>query len=213
MKQFDDLLQYLGLFLIVLNALLYTRSYIIVKKNVALLFLSLYLFVSGIVMVFSSILAYNSEPNLHLSHIYFIAQFVFLSLFFGSLFNSKQKKWVTLILIFVLTVLICQYIQNPELIYKFNLFEIFITSFPIIIYSIIHLYNSLSKNGEYMLVNSGILVYLTTSTLIFILGNYLAEFRNDLITKIWIINKLLYVLYLVLILIEWKIKFQPAKSS
>ncbi len=213
MEQFDNFMHFTGLFLIVLNAVLYIWSYIFNKKNIALFYLAIYLCICAIVMVVTAYLAHYSKANLHYSHIYFILQFVFLTLFYKTLFSKIQRKIVVFILYFVLLVLLIQYINNPSLIKQFNLFEIFITSFPIIIYSIIHLYNSLSKEGEYMIINSGILVYITTSTLIFFLGNYLSGNHGNTITKIWLINKVLYVLYLVLILIEWKKTFLPVTNK
>lgn len=213
MRQFNDFVQLLGLFLIVLNAVLYTKSYIFNKKNVTLLYLTLYLLSSATVMIISSILGYQSKDNLHYSHIYFISQFIFLSLFYRTLFKSQQRKWVLLILGIILSGLTFQYLHKPHLVHQFNLFEIFITSLPIIIYSVIHLYNSLNKKGEYMFINSGILIYITVSTLIFILGNYLKEYYGGTITKIWMINKILYIVYLVLILVEWKKTISQPKSK
>lgn len=214
MRFFDDLVQHIGLLLIVINAILYTKSYILNKKNVALLFLFLYLIICSVVMIISSILGYKGEDNLHLSHIYFIAQFICLSLFYRALFKPLQRKATIIVLVTVVATLTIQYIKKPYLINQFNLFEIFITSFPLIIYSIIHLYNSLNKKGEYMLINSGVLIYITTSTLIFILGDYLSKYSGDAITSIWMINKILYIIYLLLILMEWKkLNLQHKKKS
>lgn len=216
MKQFDNIVQLLVLFLIVLNTILYAWSYLFKKKQVALLLFSLYLFVCSVIMILVEIIANKGGDNLYLSHIYFISQFIFLSLFYGELFHKKQKKWIYFTLIAVFTFLSIQYVNKPELIYKFNILEIFITSFPIVVYSIIHLYNSLSKKGSYMLINSGILIYLTTSTLIFILGDYLSNSNYkgiNAITRIWMLNKVLYFVYLILILLEWKKSFYQVKKK
>ncbi|OUR98290.1 hypothetical protein A9Q86_14665 [Flavobacteriales bacterium 33_180_T64] len=214
MDNIDNVFQSLGLILIVINAILYTKSYISSKNHVALLFLFLYLTICAIIMIVSSVLAYNELNNIYLAHIYFVFQFILLSLFYHSLFNSRQKKIVTIILVSVVTILVIQYFNNPDLIYKFNLFEIFITSFPLVVYSIVHLYNSLSKQGEYMYINAGVLIYLTSSTLIFILGNYLhSVLDKDTSIYIWFINKVLYVIYLLLILVEWKKSILPLKRK
>lgn len=213
MNYLDDIFQYIGLILIIINAILYTKSYILKKKDVALLLLSLYLCTSAFIMIMVEIIANKGGNNLYLSHIYFISQFILLSLFYKTLFNSKQSKIVTGTLLIVLVFLTVQYIKKPYLIDQFNLFEIFITSLPIIVYSIIHLYNSLSKKGKFMFLNSGVLIYITTSTLIFILGNYLSGSYNNNITSIWLINKILYIVYLILILVEWKtIHLLPKKK-
>ncbi len=212
MVKIDDYFEYIGIALILINACLYLWSYIN-SKNVALFFLALYLVTSAFVVVISSYLGNKGEANLHYSHIYFITQFIFLSLFYRTLLNQNQKKGIDIIILLVLLTLAIQYFNKPYLISQFNLLEIFITSVPLIIYSIMHLYNSLSKKGEFMLINAGVLIYLTTSTLIFILGDYLSEFKNNTITKIWMINKILYVIYLVLILVEWKKLNLPRKSK
>ncbi|WP_397364468.1 hypothetical protein [Olleya sp. R77988] len=143
--------------------------------------------------------------NLFLSHFYFILQFVFLSLFYRELFTKKQIRYLHIVSTLVITTLIIQYTNRPSLFYKFNLLEILITSLPLVIYSVIHLYNSLTKPGKYMYINAGVLIYLTTSTLIFILGDFLASQKGVMSVKgIWFINKILYVGYLILICIEWK---------
>ena len=77
----------------------------------------------------------------------------------------------------------------------------------------IHLYNSLTKKGELMYINAGILIYLTTSTLIYILGDYLSNQRGIVISNIWFLNKVLYVVYISLILTEWKMSILPLKNN
>ncbi len=200
----DDYSEYIGITLIFINACLYLWSYITNKKNVALFFLTLYLVTSAFVVIVSSYLASKGENNLHYSHIYFITQFIFLSFFYKTLFTSNQKKGVNIVILLVVFTLTIQYFKKPHLIHQFNIFEIFITSVPLIMYSIIHLYNSLSKKGGYMFINSGVLVYITISTLIFILGDYLTVYENNSVEKIWMINRVFYVIYLILILVEWK---------
>ncbi len=204
MELINDFFQDLGILLIFINACLYLWSYRSSKPSVAHNYLSLYLALSFIIVLTTIILGKNAIPNLYLSHYYFLIQFILLSLFYRSLFHKHQKRWVNTILILVILILIVQYSFKPSLYFNFNVLEIFLTSFPLVVYSIIHLYNSLSKKREYMYVNAGILIYLTTSTLIFILGDYLSNRDGDLIRKIWFLNKVLYVGYLVLILIEWR---------
>ena len=64
-----------------------------------------------------------------------------------------------------------------------------------------------------MYINAGILIYLTTSTLIFILGDYLSGISNAAVKNIWFINAVLYVTYLVLIFIEWWKNFRVIKNK
>ncbi len=209
----DDFLGYLGIVLLVINTCLYIKSYSNIKDTVALKYFNWYLLLICIIQIIVLILAYNKIDNLYLSHFYFILQFIFLSLFYKELFEKNQIKWIYIAFIIVFISLIIQYSLKPQLFYKFNIFEVFITSFPLIVYSIVHLYNSLSKKGQFIYINAGVLMYITISTLIFILGDYLSNYSNESISNIWFLNKVFYVGYLVLILIEWKKNILPLKSK
>ncbi len=204
------ILNYLEYILLSINAILYTYSYLKKAKNKAIKYFAIYLILIFCVLLGSQLIIdiqreFNfTENNLYLSHFYFIFQFIFLSLFYSQLFTKKQikcQKITTGLVFFILTI---QYALNPSLFEKFNLLEIFITSFPLVIYSIFHLYNSLSKAGKFMYINAGVLIYLATSTLIFILGDYLINVDREITADVWFLNRVFYVGYLVLILIEWK---------
>jgi hypothetical protein len=213
MSRIDDFFEYLGIVLLIINFCLYVSSYRTKNGFVAINYFTIYLTAICIIQIIAFVHAARVENNLYLSHFYFIVQFICLSLFFKCFFTKIQKTIVNYVLIIVLTILFAQYYTNPELYYQFNNLEIFITSVPLIIYSVIHMYNSLNKSSRYMYITAGILIYITTSTLIFILGNYLATLENIVVTNIWFINKVLYVVYMLLILIEWKVSFRLVKSK
>ncbi|MEO8235630.1 MAG: hypothetical protein ABI549_09475 [Flavobacterium sp.] len=100
-----------------------------------------------------------------------------------------------------------QYIVDPNSFFEFNLFEIFITSFPIIIYSTFFLYNSLNEKKDFYYINLGILIYLFGSTVLFLVGNLVAKLDNNLNDIPWILNSVLYIIYQLFILVEWKNNF------
>jgi hypothetical protein len=62
-----------------------------------------------------------------------------------------------------------------------------------------------------MYVNSGVLIYLMASSLLFIAGNYLINASQQLTKWIWIINASMYLIYQLLIFIEWRQTYQIAK--
>ncbi len=215
MKLISSLFTYSGLILIITNTVLFLMSYRQNKKSIAYKLFTLYLITSFIISLSALILAKKYIPNLHLSHAYFISQFILLSLFYRSLFKSAQKKYVMITIVLVCSILAFQYMLRPSLFYTFNIFEIFITSLPIVIYAMIHLYNSLNGTNNYLIINAGILVYITSSTLIFILGNYLSSIEGNIQVSrnIYLINKILYSVYLSLILVQWRTSFRPLKSK
>jgi len=211
----DDVFEYIGILLLFINASIYIWGYRTLKGSVTLKYFTSYLIVTFLILItsFIFIIFFNNKNNLYLSHFYFLSQFILLSLFYKTMFNKRQKKWVNIVLISITLTIVIQYIIKPNLFLKFNTLEVFLTSFPLVIYSIVHLYNSLSDKRQYMYINAGILMYITTSTLIFILGDYLSNYSNKSISYIWFINKVLYVGYLLLILIEWKKNILPVKSK
>ena len=208
-----EIIDYLCIVLLFVNTILFIKSYI-TTDNVAFKYFGIYLLICFLTSTSSFLLHYYKINNLYLSHIYFITQFVLLSCFYKKMFKKIQIRIVNVVMVFVLITLCIQYTLNPELFSKFNNLEIFITSFPIVIYSVIHLFNSLTQNNRFMLINSGILIYLTLSTLIFILGDYLSSVINSSVVKIiWFINTVLYAIYLILILIEWKMSTKRVQNK
>lgn len=199
-----------------LNVILYfkTPSY-----RRSLIFFRSYLLIILIIQVTMAVIRYlinidimSKEPgNLYLSHFYFISQFIFLSLFYYNLFKKKQLIIIKVLFPIVLIPLVIQYSFKPKIFYEFNILEVFITSFPIIVYSIIHLYNSLTEKTRFFYINAGILIYLSVSTLIFILGDFISGLDIELVENIWLINKYAYIGYLIFIFLEWKFNLQSYK--
>ena len=204
---FHKIIANIGHILLFLSVLLYLRRYFRYKESITKI-LAIYLSVSLIIQLISKILNIYVVNNLFLSHFYFVSQFVLLSFFFRMLFKSKyQKRLVDYALISVLLILGIHYSFYPELFYRFNLLEIVLTSLSLVSYSIIHFYNGLNREIDYIYINSGICIYLLSSTLIFCSGNFINASNSYLNKLLWGINATLYVLYLLLFVLEWYRKY------
>jgi hypothetical protein len=104
--------------------------------------------------------------NIFISHIYFNAQFLFLSIFFYKLFSNRFLKRIILFnIIVVWTCLSFQYAMNPSLFWSFNLFEILTISFILIGYALINLCNCLEQK-KYYYFSIGLILYLLCSSII-----------------------------------------------
>lgn len=214
MNSIDDIFDYLGTILAIINAVLYFRSSSLNNLSKTKNILAIYLLVTGIIQVTQFVLAKYKVDNLFLSHFYFLSQFVILSIFYKQLLNDIQSKIISYVMFIIIIVLGVYFLFNLDLLTKFNAFEAFITTLPVIIYAALHMYNSLSKTYEFKYFNTGALIYLTTSALIFIAGDYLNNIeKSELFFRPWFINKVLYVGYLLLILIEWKVTILPIKNK
>ncbi|MFT4612654.1 MAG: hypothetical protein ACJA1H_002907 [Glaciecola sp.] len=195
----------------VINLILYVYSWIHHKSSRLIQILMLYtfsLFVTHFTMYYLQSKGIN---NLYIGHFHFGLQFLILGLFYRTLFKPSQKKWVTIILISVFAIMIGYYIIKPDKYVTFNLIDIIITTVPLIFFSITHLYNTLTETKRFFIINAGVLVYLSTSSFIFFLGTYLHK-EGDLVgisdktaDYIWDLSKAIYLIYLLIITIEWRV--------
>ena len=149
--------------------------------------------------------------NLYFSHFYFIGQFSFLSFFY--FFLEKETLIKTIIkttTILVLILLSINYINNPEIYFEYNVFEVAITSIPLIIYSFHFFIKKIdSEDKKYIYLNSGFFIYITCSTLLFTTGNITASLKKF----VWYSNVILYLMYQILVFIEWYKNFRNSKKT
>ena len=182
------------------------------KNGKAYKIFTIYLAVIIIGEMISKIMIHNKYENISMSHYYFIMQFIFLSFFYIEILHLPiQKKIIKVGLILIPIILAIHYILNPKLIFIFNLFEVFICSFSLIIYATFHFYNMLSEKRQFYYINSGLLIYLFGSTIIFLSGNLLILSDTMLSNYLVSINVCLYIFYLLMILLEWKKNYSKLK--
>jgi hypothetical protein len=201
-----------GYVLLALNFILYATGFFKQGKSYKIFTVYLLLLVS--VEFTSHILMVLYNNNLFMSHFYFIGQFVILSLFYLKLVKDQfQKKAIKIGFVLVLLTLAIQYGLKPELFVRFNLYEIFITSFLLIIYATFHFYNMLDEKKEYYFINMGILLYLFSSTILFLVGNLTIKFSAKFTFITWILNAGLIVVYHLFIMYEWKVSYYKKKIT
>ncbi|CAM4104223.1 YhhN-like protein [Flavobacterium sinopsychrotolerans] len=201
----------IGYLILFLNLILFIKS----ARNYGKAFsiFTWYLGVIFLVQITSMTLKKFNINNLYLSHFYFIGQFILLSLFYINILKGElQKKIVKVCLIIVLLSLAVQYVNDFSLFLKFNLFEIFITSILLILYATFHFYNMLNEKKEFYFINMGILFYLFGSTILFLVGNLTIVLSPKMNKITWILNSILYVLYQIFILVEWKKSFSKKRE-
>lgn len=193
-----------GLILLIVNSFLFVKK--LAGKDQLYRILTIYLVTLSVVETFCNVIGIlKPNSNLFISHFYFNFQFLFLSFFFYKLFNSPiLKKLVVITLVVIWGILAVQYYQTPTLFWQFNLFEILSISFILIGYALIHLYNSLGEEKKYFNFSIGLIMYLLCSSIIFMSGNLELVFFYEPYIDIWIFNSLLYIVFQIFILKEWK---------
>lgn len=201
-----NILVNIGYLILLINLILFILGF--PNQGKAYKIFTWYTGIMFIIQISSNILIRFRMNNLFLSHFYFVGQFILLSFFYFVLLKGNyQKNIVKIGLLFGLSVLGVQYGYDTSLFLKFNLFEIFITSILLIVYAAFHFYNMLNEKKEFYYINVGILMYLFGSTVLFLVGNLTASLSLKWNKIPWILNAFLYVIYQIIILIEWKKSF------
>lgn len=190
---------YVGYFVLFINVILYSLSF--KRQPLAYKYIYFYLLLSFIIQITSSYLASIKQNNLFFLHVFFIGQYILLSLFFSLILNNKiLKKILTYSSILIPLILVIVYIFNQDLLFRFNIAEILICSIPLLVASFTFFIEKIdSKNKMYIFFNSGFFLYLICSTLIFSAGNNKAQ----TLSLLWLLNSLIYLCYQILIFIEW----------
>jgi hypothetical protein len=200
-----------GYFLLFVNFIVFAIG--LSKQQKSYVIFTTYLFFIVCVQMSTLVLSKLGMNNLFLSHFYFIGQFLMLSLFYYNLINdSLQKKIIRITCVLALLSLVIQYSVRPDLFFKFNLYEIFITSFLLIIYSTFHFYNMLNDKRVFYYINVGILLYLLGSTILFLVGNLSITLSSKYYKLPSRINYILYIIFQLFILIEWKKSFSKKNN-
>ena len=201
----------IGYLILLLNLILFIKGFRNNRKAYSIF--TWYLGVIFLVQITSMTLKKFNINNLFLSHFYFIGQFVLLSLFYLDILKEEnQKKIVKVCLVIGLLALAIQYAYDFSLFLKFNLFEIFITSLLLILYATFHFYNMLNEKKEFYFINMGVLFYLSGSTILFLVGNLTVVLSPKMNKITWILNSILYILYQIFILVEWKKSFSKKRE-
>lgn len=201
-----DFLIYSGYLILLINLVLYSYSFF--RKGKANVFFVSYVAFVFLMQISMEILFHLKMNNLFLVNSFFIGQMILLGLFYNSILKVKiQKQFVKVSLVLALVVLIAQFISAPQEFLKFNLFEITLTSLLIVVYALLHFYNMLTENKTYYYASMGIIIYLLSSTVLFIIGNLTSTLNNDVKYLSWMFNAFLNIVYYLFITYEWKVSF------
>ncbi len=190
----------LPILILCVNTLLFMVLALKTKKRTHLILMIYMLVILG-VQLYSIWLAFQGNYNLHISHYYFILQFILLGYFYYSICVQKlQKKLISFSMVICILILAVQYAVTPEMYSKFNNLEIFLTSYLLIIYALFHFYNLLSAKKTFLYLNIGVFMYLFGSTVLFLAGNLSAIIDIKINFDI---NNILYIIFHLFIFMEW----------
>jgi len=189
------LISAIGLFLLCRNAVLFSTNRK-VKNNVSKVFIG-YLISLSVIEVFCHIIGFTKpNTNIFLSHIYFCFQFTFLSILYYSLITNKLFKKIIVLAAILQTIAISYtYINEPELFWDFNLYEITSSSLLLIIYALFFIFENLDKKHQYFNFSIGLILYLSCSLAIFTSGKLELVLCEKPYIDIWVFNSIFYIIF------------------
>lgn len=198
--------------ILILNAALYSKF--IRSNDLAYKYFAIYLLCTAVNQLTGTILFELEIPNLYLANTYLIMQFLMLSLFYYEIFKEQKKRKYILVMMFILlTVLGVQYAWTPDLFFQYNTVGVIVTSTVLILYSIIYFFNYISdKELKLYLVNSGILIYLLGTILLFSIANIGLKLEQETEIALWILNAFIFLVFQVIILVQWYIDRKKKKN-
>lgn len=202
------LFSYIGLWVLLINIIIYSIGF--VQRGKAYRIFVFYLLSLFGIQALTEVLASNDINNHFLATYYLFLSFILLSAFFYYLFSDiKAKKSVVVkYLSFGVSVgLIVQYALFPNMYFEFNSLGLLVTTCVIIVYAVLYLFELLSKKLPFPYVTIGIFIYFLSSSLIFASATTIVSFNVEIGSFIWKINALLFIVYQLLILWEWKKSF------
>ena len=171
---------------------------------------------SLIVQVFSQILWYKVLNNLPLLHLYTLLEFIFLSLFYRSIFRDLKLRYLDLFILLVgLFIIVNSAFLQP--VNGFNNNAKTLTQLIFIAYTLIYLFKlPKQENALLNLLNSGILIYYSGSLFIFMFTNVLTDLKELIpyYNYLWLANAFLYLIFQLIILYGlWKTVYRQMKYS
>lgn len=202
----DNFIIYSGYLLLLVNLILYSYSFFIKKKGIS--FYVVFLVFSFLLQMISEVLFLLKMNNLVLFNFFFIGQMVLLGLFYNKLMQTiRQKTFIICSIILGLMVLSVNFFLEPSQFFKFNLFQIALTSLLVVVFAMMHLYNILAGEKEFYYVTIGMIIYLLGSTVLFFVGNLTIGLSTEFKFFTWTLNAILVVLNQLFVLFEWKNSF------
>jgi len=140
-----------------------------------------------------------------------------LSLFYFEMFRvkqPKQRKFIVYIMFILLLTLGVQYVWTPNLFWEYNTFGIITTSTILISYAITYFfYHVGDKELKLYLVNSGILIYLLGTILIFSIANVGLQLEKNTERALWILNAFIYLVFQIIITTQWFVDRKKKRNS
>lgn len=186
-----------------LNAMLYTLKAKADDSGIAKI-ISIYLWAMFSIQVLSEILSFLNSYTLFISHVYFYSQFILISIFYHKICeNNSQRVFIRWYVSGVTLCLLIQYFIYPEVSYRYNLLEVFLTNYSLVICPLMYIYNTTPENRTFSYLNLGFLTYGISGGTIFLFGNIMSFTPLEMSELFYLIHIITLLFLYTMQLLQW----------
>ena len=186
---------------------------VVTKTTVYFRVLFFHLLFAAVLQAVAYYLWKNSKNNLYLLHFYTVEELVMLTVFYSYLLTGLLNKriFIVIIALFIICAILNALYLQP--LTTHNTYMRSLESLIIIIWTILYFYVRLGedpdkqqkKDAGLLVINSGFLIYFTTSLLLFSLSNLIDAKNKEIRISLWSIHALVSIIMYILIAIGlWK---------
>jgi hypothetical protein len=157
-----------------------------------------------------------SIRNTFLMHFLLFSQLIGLTLYYRQLFiHTSAAKFILLAGIVAVAGFSVYYIDNrATIIWQLGGKPYFISNLLFLAYAILYYFYTLRGTRlAYPLINAAVLIYFSTTSVIFLFGDQLKELPVQPQRMVWILNALVHMLFVLLIFADvWKTLYRAPKA-
>lgn len=142
--------------------------------------------------------------NVPVLHIYTYSQSAILGVFYLKVcHNPKQRKFIRWYIVLMTLTLVLLYTFKPGAFMRFNLFEIIITNYLLVVASLFYLYNIISGTGSFLYLSLGVLVCAILDISVFLFADFLVTLQKEEMMIMWVLHEFGVMFLHLMITVQW----------
>jgi len=197
----------------VLNVLLYSLQ-LLRRNSEWLRIITLFLWLMLLIQIGAEVARLIFKFNIPFFHIYTYSQSVIFGLFYLRIcHNSMQKKIIKGYLWLMTLILVVFYTLKPDAFMTFNLPEVVITNYLLVVASFFYLYNIISGSRTFIYITLGVLVCAALDISVFLFADFLITLQDKDTIIIWILHESGVIFLHVMIMVQWFNFFYRRKNE
>lgn len=142
--------------------------------------------------------------NTFLSHVFFLFQFASVGMLYLKLLEKSkyQRQFIKLYMTATVLIMSISYLLVPKSFLNYNLLEIILTNYLMIIGPLMYFYSTLTKKRKQFYLNIGILFYGILSSSVQLYLNILVTYKVEDVLALWYLNYIILIVFQIIIFIQ-----------